>query len=101
MAPPMPEPRTRHTATLLPDGRVLLVGGQRFDFHDGGVFPGRPGDAEIYEPKANRSPATSLMGVSRLGQTATLLPDGRVRVVGGQAEGLGSISPAEIQHEAD
>jgi N-acetylneuraminic acid mutarotase len=96
MAAPMIESRTRHTATLLPDGRVLVVGGQRFDFHDGGLFPGRPMGAEIYDPRANRWSATSPMGVSRLGQTATVLPDGRVLVVGGQDDAIGIFNSTEI-----
>jgi trimeric autotransporter adhesin len=100
MAAPMIESRTRHTATLLPDGRVLVVGGQRFDFHDGGLFPGRPRDAEIYDPKADRWSATSPMGESRLGQTATMLPDGRVMVVGGQDEGIGILNSTEIYDPA-
>ena len=101
MAAPMIESRTRHTATLLPDGRVLVVGGQRFDFHDGGLFPGRPRAAEIYDPKANRWSATSPMGESRLGQTATMLPDGRVLVVGGQDEGIGIFNSTEIYDAAN
>ena len=89
MAAPMIESRTRHTATLLPDGRVLVVGGQRFDFHDGGLFPGRPTDAEIYDPTANRWSSTGPMGASRLAQTATQLSDGRVLVTGGlDADGV-------------
>jgi Kelch motif/Galactose oxidase, central domain len=89
MAAPMIESRTRHTATLLPDGRVLVVGGQRFDFHDGGLFPGRPTDAEIYDPTANRWAPTASMGASRLAQTATQLPDGRVLITGGlDADGV-------------
>jgi hypothetical protein len=83
MAAPMIESRTRHTATLLPDGRVLVVGGQRFDFHDGGLFPGRPSSAEIYDPRANRWSSTTPMDASRLAQTSTRLPDGRVLVTGG------------------
>jgi N-acetylneuraminic acid mutarotase len=96
MAAPMIESRTRHTATLLPDGRVLLVGGQRFDFHDGGLFPGRPTDAEIYDPKANRWSSTAPMGASRLAQTATQLPDGRVLVTGGQDEDSVTLKSTEI-----
>jgi hypothetical protein len=101
MAAPMIESRTRHTATLLPDGRVLVVGGQTFDFHDGGLFPGRPRDAEIYDPKANRWSATSPMGVSRLGETATVLPDGRVLVVGGEDDGLAIFNSTEIYDPAN
>jgi N-acetylneuraminic acid mutarotase len=101
MAAPMIESRTRHTATLMRDGRVLVVGGQRFDFHDGGLFPGRPMDAEIYDPKANQWSATSPMGVSRLGQTATVLPDGRVLVVGGRDDAIGIFNSTEIYDPAN
>lgn len=100
-AAPMTTSRTRHTATALPDGRVLVVGGQRFDLHDGGIFPGRPTDAEIYDPIANRWSATGPMGASRLGHTATLLPDGRVFVVGGQDDGLAIFNSTEIYDPAN
>jgi hypothetical protein len=96
MAAPMIESRTRHTATLLPDGRVLVVGGQRFDLHDGGLFPGRPTDAEIYDPKANRWSSTTPMGASRLAQTATQIPDGRVLVTGGLDNGGVPLKSTEI-----
>jgi N-acetylneuraminic acid mutarotase len=96
MAAPMIESRTRHTATLLPDGRVLVVGGQRFDFHDGGLFPGRPTDAEIYDPTANRWSATASMGASRLAQTATQLPDGRVLITGGLDTDVVTLKSTEI-----
>jgi Kelch motif/Galactose oxidase, central domain len=96
MAAPMIESRTRHTATLLPDGRVLVVGGQRFDFHDGGLFPGRPSSAEIYDPSANRWSSTTPMGASRLAQTTTLLPDGRVLVTGGLDDQGATLKSTEI-----
>jgi len=96
MAAPMIESRTRHTATLLPDGRVLVVGGQRFDFHDGGLFPGRPTSAEIYDPKADRWSSTTPMGASRLAQTATQLPDGRVLVTGGLDDQGAALKSTEI-----
>jgi len=100
-AAPMTTSRTRHTATALPDGRVLVVGGQRFDLHDGGIFPGQPTDAEIYEPVANRWSVTAPMGFSRRNQTATLLPDGRVLVAGGEADNLGIFNATEIYDPAN
>src|SRR4051794_27144619 len=64
--------RTRHTATLLTDGRVLIAGG----------FPTTP-SAEIYDPATGIFSATGNMSTPRSQHTATLLPDGRVLIAGG------------------
>jgi len=93
---PMIESRTRHTATLLPDGRVLVVGGLNVTLHDGGLFPSQPRGAEIYDPTANRWSTTAPIGFRRLGQTATLLPDGRVLVAGGQDDSGRFLKSTEI-----
>jgi hypothetical protein len=87
--------RARHTATLLPDGRVLVVGGLSVALRQGGLWPDQPTGAEIYDPKANRWSATAPMALYRLDQTATLLNDGRVLVAGGQ-DGLISFDTVEI-----
>lgn len=60
-----------HTASLLPDGRVLVAGG----FEDLG--------AEIYDPDTGTWTATAPMVAMRDGHTATVLADGNVLVVGG------------------
>ena len=68
--------RRFHTATLLPDGRVLVIGGR--DPQD------RPlATAEIWDPKRRVWSAAGRLHLARCCQTATLLPDGRVLVVGG------------------
>jgi hypothetical protein len=69
-----------HTATLLPDGKVLVAGG---------VDNIRAvASAELYDPATGTWAATGSMTTSRVGHTATLLPDGKVLVAGG--DGLAS-----------
>jgi Galactose oxidase, central domain len=75
--------RTGHTATLLPDGTVLLAGGLAL------------ASAEKYDPgTAEFTPTTGSMSVARSGHTATLLTtgpnSGQVLITGGQARGVGS-----------
>src|SRR5271155_4723653 len=91
-------PRGLHTATLLDDGRVLIVGG--VDASSQGVFFVPEG--EVYDPLAGTftattdpslgGPAGGLMtrtsrgntiAVVRIEHTATKLQDGRVLVCGG------------------
>ena len=74
--------RSGHTATLLPNGRVLVVG-------SGDRLPDqRPGSdatdvSEDYDPASNRWQETGRAMNPVGGHTATLLPDGRVLVAGG------------------
>ena len=74
--------RTDHTATLLTDGRVLLVGGN----NSGGTVDG---SAELYDPATGASAPTKPLGQARWGHTATLLPDGRVLCAGGYVDNVG------------
>ncbi len=72
--------RSRHTATLLGDGRVLVAGGVDADGR-------RLASAELYEPVAGGWIPTGSLSIARGDHTATLLPDGRVLVVGGTGAG--------------
>ena len=75
------------SATLLADGRVLVVGG-----NDGESTLVR--DAAIWDPATGSfGPADSLL-VGRWGHTATALQDGRVLVVGGRQGEDGPPGPA-------
>jgi hypothetical protein len=68
-------PRYNHTATLLPDGRVFVAGGD--------VFPDQPVDsAELYDPDTGSWTAIANMHAKRDAIAAFLQPDGKVLVVG-------------------
>lgn len=76
-------PRTAgHSATVLADGRVLVVGG--FDGQSGsGGITFAVSRAEIYDPVSNSWTEASDSGQPRRGHAAVLLDDGRVLVAGG------------------
>ena len=69
--------RANHTATLLPDGKVLVVGG------DGGSS-GDLASAELYDPASGFWTATDSLAKPRFfGFSATSLPSGKVLLIGG------------------
>jgi hypothetical protein len=68
---------TGPTATLLPNGKVLIAGG---DFGDG---DGPSPIAELFDPATGTFTATGSMTYGREQNTATLLPDGSVLIAGG------------------
>jgi N-acetylneuraminic acid mutarotase len=68
--------RVFHTATLLQNGKVLVVGGR-----DNGANV--LDSAELYDPVTGMWSVTGRLNNPRGEYTATLLPDGRVLVVGG------------------
>lgn len=75
-------PRTNVNAVLLPDGTILVIGGQR-----NGKWSANPGavlEAEIYDPQNNTWTPTAPMTFPRQYHSiAVLLPDGRVLSAGG------------------
>jgi Tol biopolymer transport system component len=85
-------PRAAATATLLPDGKVLVAGGDNDSPGDGSGSHA----AELYDPGTGTWTATGSMSTPRQNHTATLLPDGRVLVVGGYDPGGGQRAVAEL-----
>ena len=80
----MTEERADQTATLLPDGKVLVAGGEAARHIDGDWTT--PSSSELLNSATGTWSATGDMTVARpRGHTATLLADGRVLVVGGAA----------------
>jgi N-acetylneuraminic acid mutarotase len=71
----MRAPCQQHTATLLPNGNVLVAGGS-----NGGIpFT----TAELYNPASDLWTNTGSLNIGRYLHTATLLPNGKVLVAGG------------------
>jgi len=85
--------RKDHTATVLNDGRVLIVGGVNAD----GVLA----SAEIFDPETGRfTLLNGTMSTGRVNHTATLLPDGRALIAGGESNSGVILSSMEIYNPA-
>ena len=80
---PMNVVRSSHTATLLANGRVLVAGGSTVSSSAATGYVNNA-SAEIYDPTSNTWTLTPPMSAGRSHHTATLLPDGKVLVVGGE-----------------
>ena len=84
----MNAPRAGATATLLPDGRVLIAGGGT-------------DAAELYNPATRRFTSTGKMPVTVAFATATLLPGGDVLVAGGEhGSNFAQVATAELYNPA-
>jgi N-acetylneuraminic acid mutarotase len=66
--------RSGYTATLLPDGKVLIAGDD---------WSGPSKAAQVYDPAARTWALTGSMSTGRSAHTAALLPNEKVLVVGG------------------
>ncbi len=80
--------RTRHTATLLPNGQVLVAGGSG----EAGTLD----SAELFDSATGVWRATGSMVTSREGHAAVLLESGLVLVVGGVMDGVAALDSAEL-----
>ena len=86
--------RRNHTATLLPNGKVLVAGGN--NGFDSPVLK----SAELYDPATETWSYTGRLNISRHSHTATLLPNGKVLVTGGLNDLDGMLNSAEIYDPA-
>jgi N-acetylneuraminic acid mutarotase len=76
-APSLKDARQHHTATLLKDGRVLVVGGRGVD----GLSA--LASCELFTPKTNKWSKCAPLSTARSDHAATALDDGRLLVTGG------------------
>ena len=75
----MSKPTVDHSLTFLPDGRVLAAGGA----HPLNINQGDYTSTEIYDPATNSWSPGPELSHPRAHHSATLLPDGRVLLIGG------------------
>ncbi|MHC5036746.1 MAG: Ig-like domain-containing protein [Planctomycetota bacterium] len=93
---PLNVPRARHTANRLPDGRVIVIGGERQ-----ANFSRVERSAELFDPNTlSWTPSQSNGGLGmyfeRCGHSSTLLENGQILVAGGTHNGLQAHTTAEI-----
>jgi hypothetical protein len=83
LANTMTAPRSSHTTTLLPNGKLLLAGG----YHLEGPFAIGNNSAESFDPTSESFSALAPMTSVRYEHTATLLANGKVLIAGGTTGG--------------
>jgi Kelch motif protein len=76
--PALNEGRLEHTATLLPDGRVLVAGGSKITLDSNAT-----NTAETYSPSSNSWALAGSLATARHSHIAVLLTSGQVLVAGG------------------
>jgi hypothetical protein len=84
-------PRFGHTATLLPNGKVLIVGGINNNANT------TLAQNEIYDPVTNKFSNTATLNTPRYAHSAILLPNGKVLISGGLSNGgTAEIAQSEV-----
>jgi len=81
--------RQHHTATLLPNGKILVAGGLDTD----GIASN---SADLYDPATGKFTATGNMNNARWFHTATLLSNGLVLIAGGEDANGQPLASAEL-----
>ncbi|HET7434620.1 MAG TPA: kelch repeat-containing protein [Thermoanaerobaculia bacterium] len=88
---PLATGRNCHTATLLPNGTVLIVGG-----FNGGYLS----SAELFDPITGTTTATGSLTTARELHTATLLTNGKVLIAGGHSSNGNYLTSAVLYDPA-
>jgi len=94
----MDTPRYGHTATLLPNGNALIIGGCNSSQYVYGCSQSLA-TAELYDSHTGAWTATSSMTTPRASHTATLLSTGQVLVAGGYTACCYNSAPANTSAE--
>lgn len=89
------EARAQHTATLLADGRVLVVGGRGSTLSTGTLST-----AEVWDPATGTFSSTGSLDGARAEHAAVLLPEGQVLIAGGYDAGWDLVDRLETWDSA-
>jgi hypothetical protein len=85
-------PRDSFIATLLPNGKVLVAGGESLDgFGGGSVLQ----SSELYDPASNTWSATGNLPAKTVSFSGSLLPNGKVLISGGD-DGVTTLASAAL-----
>ena len=79
VADELSQPSDGHSLTLLPDGKLLAAGGENPVVRSSSFYS----TTEIFDPSTNSWSPGPELSEPRIHHSATLLPDGRVLLVGG------------------
>ena len=83
--------RLAHTATLMPNGQILVVGGC-----NGSGCVAHLASAELYNPSSGQWVTANNPTIARSQHFATLLSDGTVLVAGGAGNGDVALAGSEL-----
>ncbi|NOS81443.1 MAG: hypothetical protein HOP32_07680 [Nitrospira sp.] len=91
----MTVPRGAHVAVLLPNGKVFLAGGFNMGFTD---IPFAHNTAELYDPATQTFTAIAARMTSSRSDhpAATLLPNGKILITGGEGPSNVTLNTAEL-----